>query len=224
MDQEIDIRKELEAARKRAANFPKLDGSGDAINAYMEVACADVLAAELAHREQDRQWEIASLAREFLRYARPLEGYDHTLNQLYNATRRMAKALYEHPRLKVELLAFFLLVVHRLACHIGHELGASEDLPIEIRTLCRNIDLADKGQLDEIPQDGHIKHDPVEWTSRWEEIIDDADTIVFERLADHHRGMGFCHAFWYERAEVLEKEFGLVWRSPAIMNPRIIFD
>ena len=38
MDQEIDIRKELEAARTRAAKIPKLTGDSDEINAYWEVA------------------------------------------------------------------------------------------------------------------------------------------------------------------------------------------
>ena len=85
MDQEIDIRKELEAARTRAARIPKLTGDSDEINAYWEVACGDVLAAELAIREQNWQWEIADLTREFLHYARPLEEHDSMLDLLCQA-------------------------------------------------------------------------------------------------------------------------------------------
>lgn len=227
MDQEIDIRKELEAARTRAARIPKLTGDSDEINAYWEVACGDVLAAELAIREQNWQWEIADLTREFLHYARPLEEHDNMLDLLCQAASRMAKTLYEHPRLKVELLKFYLSVAQRLENLNGDKCDKHDDpddIAMEIDELNHNIALADNGKLDEIPATGHIKHDPVEWTARWEEIIDKADKIVYERLADHPRGMGFCHAFWHERSEVLEKEFGFAWRSPAIMNPRVMFD
>lgn len=224
MEQEIDIRKELEAARAKARQIPKLSGDSDEIDAYWEVVCGDVLAAEQNLREQDRGWEIASLTREFLQYAKPLEGYDHMLNSLYSAVSRMSKTLSDHPRLKIELLDFFLLVVNRIECQVGHELGASEDLSIEINRLHRNCRYADNGEFDRIDDDRMLKYDPVEWTSKWEEVIDDADKIVYERLADHPRGMGFCHAYWYERAQVLEENFGIVWRSPAIMNPGVKFD
>ena len=123
-----------------------------------------------------------------------------------------------------ELLSLFLLIVNRIECLNGHELGLSEDLPIEIRRLQRNIEYAESGEFDLIEEEGHLKHDPVEWTQRWEEVIDEADKIAYERLADHPRGMGFCHAYWYERAQVLEENFGIIWRSPSLMNPGVIFD
>ena len=69
-----------------------------------------------------------------------------------------------------------------------------------------------------------LKHDPVEWTARWEEVIDEVDKIVDSRLEEHPRGMGFCHACWHERAAVLSEQFGIEWRSPARMNPRVLFD
>ena len=52
----------------------------------------------------------------------------------------------------------------------------------------------------------------------------EADKIVEARLVDHPRGMGYCHAYWPERAKVLMSKFGVEWRSPARMNPRVIFD
>ena len=69
MEQEIDIRKELETARAKARQIQKLSGDGAEIDAYWEVVCGDVLAAELALREQRGEWEIASLTRELLHYA-----------------------------------------------------------------------------------------------------------------------------------------------------------
>ena len=224
MEQEIDIRKELETARAKARQIQKLSGDGAEIDAYWEVVCGDVLAAELALREQRGEWEIASLTRELLHYARQLEGYDFMLNSLYSAVSRMSKALYKHPRLKVELLDFFLLVVNRIEAQAGHELRASEDLSVEIRFMSRNIEFADKGQLDQIRDEGHLKHDPVEWTRRWEEVIDEANRIVDERLADHPRGMGYCNAYWFELADVLKEKFGIEWRCTAVMNTRVMFD
>ena len=69
-----------------------------------------------------------------------------------------------------------------------------------------------------------LKHDPIEWTARWEEVIDEAEKIVDSRLEDVPRGMGFCHAYWHEKAAVLSEQFGIEWRSPARMNPRVLFD
>ncbi|MGM9737267.1 MAG: hypothetical protein ACI3ZT_02505, partial [Candidatus Cryptobacteroides sp.] len=87
----------------------------------------------------------------------------------------------------------------------------------------RNISYADSGKLDLIEDDRRLKYDPVEWTARWEEIIDEADRIAEERLADQPRGMGYCHAFWSERAAALAS-LGLEWRSPVRMNPGVLFD
>ncbi|WP_455584479.1 hypothetical protein [Bacteroides sp.] len=221
--EDIDYREELENARAKASGI-LLRGYQNEIETYWEVVCGDVLVAEQNLREQDRTWEIASLVREFLHYARPLEEYDHVLNQLYEAVSRMSDVLFEHPRLKLELLEFEMLVVNRIECLNDHEMNASEVLLNDISTLKRNIRFADEERLEEIASDGHLKHDPVEWTARWEEIIDEADKKVYENLSNHSRGMGFCHAFWHERACVLKSYFGVNWCSPAVMNPGVLFD
>lgn len=223
MEEDIDIRKELEQARRKASEM-EFKGTDTVFDAYMEVICGDVLLAEKDLEEQDREWEIASLAREFLQYARPLEGYDHLLNRLQWAASRMSDTVHGHPRLKLKLLDFELLLLHRIEAQSGHELGSAEDLQREIFRIMSNIELADKGLLDQIRTDSHLKHDPVEWTAEWEEIIDEADRKVYEALADQPRGMGFCHAFWFKRMEVLRNDYGIQWKSPAIMNPGVHFD
>ena len=195
MEEELNYREELEKARKAAAGI-ELRGHEDEIDAYWEVVCGTVLLAEHDLHEQENEWEIASLAEEMLR----------------------------HPRLMVRLLKFEKLVLRRIEAMEQHELTITEDVIEEIDRLERNIKLADEGKLTEIPQSGGLKHDPVEWTARWEEIIDEADRKVYENLADTPRGMGFCHAFWHERATVLRKDYQLEWRSPSVMNPRVMFD
>lgn len=68
-----------------------------------------------------------------------------------------------------------------------------------------------------------LKFDPVERTEQWEEIAYDIDRICDERLASMPRGMGFCLAYWHEKANAL-KAYGIDWRSPARMNPGTMFD
>ncbi len=220
----IDLRKELQFARDVVKKI-KLQGAESEIDAYMDLVCGDVLVAEENLQNHLLGWENASLAREFLRYARPLEGYDHTLNQLYDAVTRMIDTIYEHPRLKSELLKFKLQIVQRIECMNDMELDESEDLKIEIEEIDKNIALADKGFLDKIVvRHSHLKSDPVEWTARWEEVIDEVDKKVDEILSDHPRGMGFCFAFWSTRMEVLKSDFDIDWASPSLMNPRVCFD
>lgn len=221
---ELDVRQAVEDARKMVSGM-EFCGKADVLDAYMEVVCGDVLLAEQDLRNQEKEWEIASLVREFLRYARQLEGYDHLLGQLQWAASRMADTLYGHPRLKVELLELCLLLIHRIEAQSEHESDSPEELEREISFLRKNIAYADSGELDMIScEDSHLKHDPVEWTARWEAVIDDADREVEERLSGFPRGMGYCHAFWHTRMQVLEEDYGLVWRSPAVMNPGVMFD
>ena len=223
MDKELDYRKELADARAAIKDMP-LQGAPEVIDAYMEVVYGLVLLAEQDLREQNHEWEIASLARELLVLGRQLEQYDHVVSTLYTAADRMLNAVSEHPRLKAELLRFKIEVLER-GCEVsGHESSLVDDLNDELEALEHNIALADAGKPEAITQTGHLKHDPIEWTARWEEIIDDADRKVFDALADTPRGMGFCHAYWHTRAEVLRRDYGLEWRSPAVMNPRVLFD
>ena len=222
--QEPNYREELQKARLAAQAINELHGYPDEIDAYWEVVCGTVVVAEYDLHEQDQLWEIASLARELLQYARPLEQFDHMLDKLYSATKRMIDALSDHPRLKAELLEFEILIMDRVEAQQMGRGNLSTYLREDLAALQANIRLADEGRLSEIPQKGHLKSDPVEWSARWEEIIDEADKKVYELLADCPRGMGFCHAFWHTRTEVLLNDYDLEWCSPSAMNPRVMFD
>lgn len=223
MEQELDYRKELEEARKVASKM-ELRGHEHLTDAYWEVVCGTVLLAEHDLREQDQEWEIASLAREMLIYAERLAGHEQMLDNVYEATRRMLEALYNHPRLKARLLAFEIKLLKQIEARESQKQELLQEAEDELSELQNNIRLADEGRLHEIPQTGHLKGDPIEWTARWEEVIDEADRKVFRKLADTPRGMGFCYAFWHMRAQVLSKDYHLEWKSPQVMNPRVMFD
>lgn len=37
-------------------------------------------------------------------------------------------------------------------------------------------------------------------------------------------GKGYCHMFWIAKKKILKEKFGIDWRTPAEMNPWIIYD
>ena len=201
-----------------------MESTADALNLYMDICCGCVLEAEELLRQHSGRWEIASLARTCIKYATYLEGFDHLINQLYKVLNRLSRCIFDHPRLKLSVLRLLLTVLHRIEAQTGHELGLTEDIAHDARFIERNIEFADSGQLDQIREEGHLHHDPVEWTARWESVIDKADHLVDEALADMPHGMGFCHSVWHTRANFLREYFDIEWRSPAVMNPRVMFD
>ena len=196
----------------------------DALNLVREAmfTCIEVVNDNL--KNSDRVWENAQLAREFLDYANHLNQFEHMVNVLYVATKRMLDVIFEHPRLKLEIMQLLYEVLRFIENRDMHELAITEDLRDEIRLYRNNIEAADKGDFDSVIQNGHLKHDPIEWTAHWEEVIDEADEIVYKNLSNQPRGMGFCFAYWHERATVLSEKFGIEWRSPSLMNPGVIFD
>ena len=68
-----------------------------------------------------------------------------------------------------------------------------------------------------------LKHDPVEDTPEFRAIADELEEKILARIGPN-RGMGYCHLYWSTKREILEADYGIVWRSPAIMNPRVKFD
>ena len=223
MEKTINYREELEKAREAVKGL-KRDGYGSTIDAYWEVCCGDVLVAEENLRKQSREWENSSLAKEFLDIATYLEGYDHMLKRLYSAVSRMVDTIFERPRLKLKLLDFELTVLRRIEAQTGHDMSICEHVSNELSFYYRNIKYADSGDFVSIEQRGNLKHDPIEWSAEYERVIDEVEKKVGELLSDEPRGMGFCFSYWNTKANVLSEYYGIEWRSPAIMNPGVIFD
>ncbi len=66
------------------------------------------------------------------------------------------------------------------------------------------------------------KNDPVELTKAYLDVIDEVEMKIDE-LTHGQRGMGFCHKYWALKADFL-MEKGIIWQSPAILNPGTRFD
>ena len=69
----------------------------------------------------------------------------------------------------------------------------------------------------------HLKADPIERTPPWEENYYEVEKECDRRLGDTPRGMGFCFGYWSTLREVLA-ERGINWKSPALLNPGVMFD
>ena len=70
---------------------------------------------------------------------------------------------------------------------------------------------------------GHLRFDPVERTEQWEDCAYEVEKECDRRLSGEPRGMGFCFGYWHTKAAVLRK-YGIDWKSPSVMNPRVMFD
>ncbi len=68
------------------------------------------------------------------------------------------------------------------------------------------------------------KKDPVEYTTKWEDIFYDVEDELDRRFVNAPKGRGFCFHYWNAKKELLKDRYDLDWRTPAQINPRIKFD
>lgn len=95
----------------------------------------------------------------------------------------------------------------------------NEDNNEELDILLKYIESDDTEHL----KLGMLKSDSVERSPQWEDVIYAVELEVDEILKDYTRGMGFCHAYWHTKREVLAK-YGIDWKTPSMMNPGVMFD
>ena len=72
-------------------------------------------------------------------------------------------------------------------------------------------------------EDPMLDYDPVEDSEAYLTVIDEVERRLYEELKDEPRHMGFCFEYWSAK-EALLREYGIEWRSPSSMNPRVMFD
>lgn len=69
----------------------------------------------------------------------------------------------------------------------------------------------------------HYKYDPIEDTPEYKAIEKELHAKILERMGgEMNRG----HAYMYPRLkqEILKKEYGMDWKSPQALNPKIRFN
>jgi hypothetical protein len=69
-----------------------------------------------------------------------------------------------------------------------------------------------------------LKHDPVEDTEEFLQIKEEMEALLYEYFGGQEQYMGFCFEYWSKKSELLSSKYGIEWRSPSLMNPRVLFD
>lgn len=69
-----------------------------------------------------------------------------------------------------------------------------------------------------------IKHDKKEDDPKFQAQIKAAEEEADAALFEIKGKMGYCHAFWEKKKQILKEKYGIKWKSPAELNRHIKFD
>ena len=71
-----------------------------------------------------------------------------------------------------------------------------------------------------------MKHDPIENDPKIKKIIDKAYKEAEQKISKHERKgkVGFVKILAGEVKEILKNKYGIDWKTPSEMNPRLKFD
>ena len=57
-----------------------------------------------------------------------------------------------------------------------------------------------------------------------EEANRKAKQMVRETDGIDEEALGYCHAFWQAKKEILLRDYGINWKTPAEKYPHVLFD
>lgn len=136
---------------------------------------------------------------------------------------------YDVPRLVREIRLYQLALIEKAEKESPAESAGDGETPLtsgEVREIIKEIDdyLDPSVSMEEFctRYHRHLHFDPVERTPEWENHIFEVETEVLQRCGKPGF-MGYCFGYWAAKAEVLRK-YGISWKSPAEMNPGVMFD
>lgn len=74
-----------------------------------------------------------------------------------------------------------------------------------------------------------MRLDPKERNPKYSDIIKQADKEAQQELLNKFgsgiaQKEGYCHMLWDTQQRILEEKYGIEWKSPAEMNPGVLFD
>ena len=74
----------------------------------------------------------------------------------------------------------------------------------------------------------NTKYDSVELTKKYLDIESELEEKIEKEMIKRHGGtnlgLGTCHSIWAIKKEILKKDYGISWKSPAELNLDILFD
>lgn len=69
-----------------------------------------------------------------------------------------------------------------------------------------------------------MRADPKEKDRKYRDIILKAEQEAERNVTIPKDRLGYCHALWSEQKRILKEKYNIAWRTPAEMNPDVIFD
>lgn len=201
------------------------------------IMCNSLLAEAYAHN--NKSWLIAPLAQhtcEMLTGATVDD--EETIDMIVAAIDRLCYVLQAHPRLTMKLYNLqYGFEKGRKEPHEDTLKEAAEKI-IALATLteCDTWYAPMKEEFDALlgtemvkeiinnPYTGHLKVDPVVYTEAYENVIDAVEEEVDRRMEGKPYGMGMCFEIWSIKKAILADKYGIEWRTPSQMNPRVMFD
>ena len=173
-----------------------------------------------------RMWKNIPLAQECIKLLKEMDDREETPMGKAMACNAICEQL---PEYDVPRFVLGILLYEREQLEQSGEVGNDDcptlkDVDYDIQRLNDYIDIEHVSMEEFLKRhQRHLKFDPVERTSQWEEIYYDVEQECDLRLGDIPRGMGFCFSYWSTLRQVLA-ERGISWRSPHEMNPGVMFD
>jgi len=91
----------------------------------------------------------------------------------------------------------------------------------ECRQLCEPLQTAPKKRTS-----SGLYYDPIEDDPRYADVFRKINDEVNQALAEHPKkgSMGFVHIIWETKKQILKQKHGINWRTPAELNPQVMFD
>lgn len=101
-----------------------------------------------------------------------------------------------------------------------------DDDCLDCLELIKNTNLLEEKAIEKIYQyrmnrRRNLNADPVEMSPQYLAVIDEVEKRIAENRKMH--GMGSCYETWNLK-EIYLGEKGIKWSSPAVLNPRVMFD
>ena len=176
--------------------------------------------------QEMRMWKNIPLARECVDLIRAIDDPEETPMGKALACEAVIQQLseYDVPRLVLSILHYKLELIQESDEQDPERYPTAEEVQEEIQRLQDYIDtehVSNEAFMEKYHR--HLKSDPIERTSLWEEVYYEVERECDRRLGDTPRGMGFCFAYWSTLRQVLA-ERGILWQSPSALNPGVMFD
>ena len=103
--------------------------------------------------------------------------------------------------------------------------GCGEVVPFDTLEECRQLCEEGRPEPKKRGTSG-LYYDPIEEDPRYAEVFSKIDAEVNEALGITSKGggRGYIHVIWETKKRLLKHKYNIDWRTPAELNPHVMFD